>query len=289
MQVISDPKQLRTNLIDARRHDPRPLVALVPTMGNLHAGHLSLVEKAKQIADVVVVSIFVNPLQFAPHEDFDQYPRTLEADLAQLDAVGGVDYVLTPDIEGIYPGGDMPQTVVRVPGLSDELCGASRPGFFEGVTTIVAKLFHCVSPDMAVFGQKDFQQSVIVKTMVQGLNFPIDIVTAPIVREADGLAMSSRNQYLSVQERKVAPRFHEVLVEASQGLAGYGEDAWKVAGPIEMVAKHQLAVAGFHVDYVSVRARAHLQLPKEGDRELIVLGAVSLGSTRLIDNIFVDI
>jgi pantoate--beta-alanine ligase len=263
MQIIADIAALRRALA------PAGPVAFVPTMGNLHEGHLSLVRLARREAGKVVVSIFVNRLQFQPSEDFDRYPRTFERDRQMLEAEG-VEFLFAPDERALYPE---PQAYrVQPPPLAGELEGAFRPGFFEGVTTVVLKLFNCVQPAAAVFGKKDYQQLVIVRGMVRQLDLPIAIVAGETLREPDGLAMSSRNTYLSAEERKEAPRLYRVLEGVKRGR------------PAEE-AMRELTQAGWQPDYVEVRRRGDLALPQSGDRELIVLAAARLGRTRLIDNL----
>jgi pantoate--beta-alanine ligase len=244
-------------------------VAFVPTMGSLHEGHLSLVRLARREARAVVVSIFVNRLQFLPSEDFDRYPRTLERDRRMLQAEG-VELLFAPDEKVLYP---VAQTYrVRPPPLADELEGRFRPGFFEGVSTVVLKLFNCVQPAAAVFGKKDYQQLVLVRDMVRQFDLPLAIVAGETAREPDGLAMSSRNEYLSASERAEAPRLYRVLQKVRQGLSGAD-------------AMRELAAAGWQPDYVEVRRRSDLAAPQRGDAERVVLGAARLGSTRLIDNL----
>jgi pantoate--beta-alanine ligase len=244
-------------------------VAFVPTMGNLHEGHLSLVRLARREARAVVVSIFVNRLQFLAGEDFERYPRTMERDQRMLEAEG-VELVFAPDERVLYPE---PQTyIVQPPPLGAELEGRFRPGFFEGVSTVVLKLFNCVQPVAAVFGKKDYQQLVIVRGMVRQFDIPTAIVAGETVREPDGLAMSSRNSYLSASERAEAPRLHRALVAVAGGLP-----------PAEAV--RELSQAGWRPDYIEVRRRHDLAPPQAGDNELVALGAARLGSTRLIDNV----
>lgn len=259
-------------------------VAFVPTMGNLHAGHLSLVEVAKKRCDKVVVSIFVNPLQFGPNEDFDSYPRTLDADSTALISAD-VDLLFAPSVNEMYPNGREQQTQVRVPELGEILEGASRPGFFNGVATVVSKLFHIVPADVAVFGQKDYQQLQVIRRMVADLNMPIEIIGAPIVREANGLAMSSRNGYLSESEREQAATIyqclHQVQADLLQGRRDYSV--------LEQAACTWLNGHGFESDYVVIRDPATLKQPQADDGEWVVLAAARLGTTRLIDNIFVKL
>ncbi|MFP4062005.1 MAG: pantoate--beta-alanine ligase [Halochromatium sp.] len=263
-------------------------VALVPTMGNLHVGHLSLIHEAAARAERVVASVFVNPLQFGAGEDFSQYPRTLEHDADMLrDA--GCDLLFAPAEAEVYPRGRAAQTVIEVPGLGDQLCGASRPGHFRGVATVVAKLLNMVQPEVAIFGEKDFQQLLIIRRMVDDLDLPVEIVGAPIVRERDGLAMSSRNSYLSAAERAIAPRLYANLVTAAARLRSGASCA-----AVEHEAEQALAAAGFEPDYVSVRRRSDLATPdalsdSAPDRALIILAAARLGRARLIDNLACDL
>jgi len=262
MQVLRDIPSLRRALPEE--------VAFVPTMGNLHPGHLSLVRLAKQHAPAVAVSIFVNRLQFLPGEDFERYPRTFERDCALLEAAG-VAFVFAPDEKVLYP---QPQTVkVRAGLLGEDLEGQFRPGFFDGVATVVLKLFNCVQPKSAVFGKKDYQQVMVVRAMVRQLDLPLAIVAGETVREADGLAMSSRNAYLSAAERAEAPRLYRVLQQVAAGEA------------TQTQAVETLSKAGWRPDYVEVRRRGDLAVPQTGDRGLIVLAAARLGQTRLIDNL----
>lgn len=263
-------------------------VGLVPTMGNLHAGHLSLVREVRSRADRVVVSIFVNPLQFGAGEDFASYPRTLERDAEMLHAAG-CDLLFAPAEAEVYPRGPEGQTFVEVPGLSDQLCGASRPGHFRGVATVVLKLFNMVQPQVAIFGEKDFQQLLVIRRLVEELDLPIEIVGAPTQREPDGLAMSSRNGYLSADERAIAPRLRAALLAAAGRLVeGVG------CAEVERETLSALAAAGFTPDYVSVRRRRDLLPPglerrAAEDRALIILAAARLGRARLIDNLACDL
>jgi pantoate--beta-alanine ligase len=255
-------------------------VALVPTMGNLHRGHLRLVERARELADRTVVTIFVNPLQFGAGEDFDAYPRTLEAD-ERLLADAGADLVYAPGGGQMYRRPPEEQTQVEVPGVSDILCGASRPGHFSGVATVVCKLLNQVNPDVAVFGMKDFQQLLVIRRMVDDLDIPVDIVGYPVVRDTDGLALSSRNGYLTPRERAVAPE----LVASLEAIEKAILDGRRDYPRLEQEAGERLARAGFRADYVSVRRAGDLQRPEIDDRELVVLAAAYLGKARLIDNI----
>lgn len=252
-------------------------VALVPTMGNLHDGHLALVELARQHAARVVVSIFVNPLQFAPNEDFSRYPRTPEADCARLKTIG-VDAVFAPDATGLFP---QPQRYhVEPPELANELCGAFRPGHFRGVATIVLKLLNLVQPRVAVFGRKDYQQLAIIRGLCADLNVPVQIVAGDTVRADDGLALSSRNGFLSPTERVEAPRLYRLLDEVRQQLVDGKRDFYA----LENAAIQTLSEHGWRVDYIAIRTPV-LDLPVSADRQFVVLGAAHLGSTRLIDNI----
>lgn len=254
-------------------------IGFVPTMGNLHAGHRRLMEEARRRADVLVVSIYVNPLQFGPKEDFAAYPRTPAEDRALLEDVG-VDLLFAPEEREMYPRGRDRQTQVEVPELGDILCGAFRPGHFRGVTTVVARLFGLIRPDIAVFGKKDFQQLLIIRRMTADLCLPIEIVGVDTVREPDELAVSSRNRYLSAEERRRAPQLHAALARVARALA-QGIPATQA----EVEAVVELETAGFRPDYVSVRRRADLAAPDGSDEFLVVLAAAWLGRTRLIDNL----
>ncbi len=256
-------------------------VGFVPTMGNLHEGHLALVDLARRHADRVVASVFVNPTQFGPGEDYARYPRTLEADAAAL-AARGCDLLYAPTVEAMYPDGSQGLVEVRVPALDDVLCGAFRPGHFRGVATVVAKLLNQVQPEVAVFGEKDWQQLLVVRALVRGLDLPVEIVPGPTLRESDGLAMSSRNQYLSADERRRASVIYATLIQVADAVRG-GQDP--VAA--ESSGRSALEAEGFVVDYVAVRSAGDLGPPAAG-RPRIVLIAARLGSTRLIDNLLVD-
>ncbi|HET7570035.1 MAG TPA: pantoate--beta-alanine ligase [Gammaproteobacteria bacterium] len=258
-------------------------VALVPTMGNLHAGHMALVARARELADRVVVSIFVNPLQFGPNEDLAAYPRTPDEDRAKL-TDAGVDVLFAPDVEVMYPQGEALATV-HIAGLEEILCGASRPGHFSGVATVVAKLFNMVAPDVAVFGNKDYQQLAVIRRMVVDLAFPIDIVGVATMREPDGLAMSSRNRYLDRDERDRA----SALYGALNDLAGRLRVGERDFAALEAAAVQDLKSAGFKPDYVAVRDPQSLAAPKAGDKGFVVLGAAWLGRARLIDNLVVHV
>ena len=273
MKIIHTIQELR----DWRREAGS--VAFVPTMGNLHEGHLALVREAAKRADKVVVSIFVNRLQFGQGEDFDRYPRTLEQDAAKL-AGEGVAVLFAPSEQELYPNVAQ-QYNVEPPNLQNELCGAFRPGHFRGVATVVAKLFNIVESDYACFGKKDYQQLVILQGMAADLNFGVEIVPVDIGRAADGLALSSRNQYLSEAERKQAPQLYREL----QAVARAVENGNRDYAALEQQAAANLKQAGWQVDYVEIRHAGNLQVAHVGDSELVVLAAARLGNTRLIDNI----
>jgi pantoate--beta-alanine ligase len=254
-------------------------VALVPTMGNLHRGHLALVTRARAEAERVVVTVFVNPTQFGPGEDFAAYPRTPDADAGVL-AAAGCDVLFLPPVAEVYPGGEAGATRVEVPGLSTILCGAFRPGHFAGVTSVVARLFNMVGPDVAVFGDKDYQQLTIIRRMVRDLHLPVRIVGLSTVREPDGLALSSRNQYLTPAERAMAPRLAAVLADVATAVAAGRRDF----AALEAQAVATLAAAGFRPDYVAIRRADDLGEPGAGGGALVVLAAAWLGRARLIDN-----
>ena len=259
-------------------------IGFVPTMGNLHDGHLALVECSNRCTKFTVVSVFVNPFQFGEGEDFKTYPRTLDSDLNKLAALD-TDLVFMPSADELYPNGTKVSTRVEVPELGQILCGASRPGFFRGVCTVVNILLNMVMPNVAFFGAKDYQQLLIIRRMVADLRMQARIESVDTVREADGLAMSSRNIYLDENERARAAKLYEVLVDTRDRLAAGDTD---VAG-LEARAVDRLAKHGFVPDYVAVRRAADLAAVSAGDRQLRVLAAASLGSTRLIDNLAVDI
>ena len=273
MKIIHTIQELR----DWRREAGS--VAFVPTMGNLHEGHLALVREAAKRADKVVVSIFVNRLQFGQGEDFDRYPRTLEQDAAKL-AGEGVAVLFAPNEQELYPHVAQ-QYNVEPPNLQNELCGTFRPGHFRGVATVVAKLFNIVEPDYACFGKKDYQQLAILQGMAADLNFRVEIVPVDIGRAADGLALSSRNQYLSEAERKQAPQLYRELQAVARSVKNGNRDY----AALEQQAAANLKQAGWQVDYVEIRHAGNLQVAHVGDSELVVLAAARLGNTRLIDNI----
>lgn len=254
-------------------------VAFVPTMGNLHAGHITLVKEAKRRADHVVASIFVNPMQFGKNEDLDAYPRTLADDQAGLISAG-CELLFTPTPDIIYPKGLDAQTFVEVPGISDELCGASRPGHFRGVATIVLKLFNIVQPDIALFGRKDFQQLLVIRTMVEDLSLPLEIIGVETVREPSGLAMSSRNGYLSADEKHRAAALKAALDTLASQIGDGGQIGEAIDG-----ANQRLIDAGFRPDYLEVRSATTLAPATDADKELVVLAAAYMGKARLIDNL----
>ena len=254
-------------------------IALVPTMGNLHEGHISLLNHARECTDRTVVSIFVNPIQFGKEEDYESYPSTLAEDKNKLEKYG-LDLLFTPDLDQLYPGGTDIDTRINVPGLSNILCGRSRPDHFSGVATVVAKLLSNVQPDVAFFGEKDYQQLLVIKRMVKDLCLPVEIVGLPIVREADGLALSSRNTYLSQDERRRAPAIYKTLKTAAESL----RQGKKSIGEIEKEALSRLEKAGFRPEYVSIRRTEDLRQPTAEDTRLSILIAAWLGRARLIDN-----
>ncbi|AMR68179.1 MULTISPECIES: pantoate--beta-alanine ligase [Pseudomonadaceae] len=278
MNTVKTVLELRAAVARARGEGKR--IAFVPTMGNLHEGHVALVEKAGQRADFVVASIFVNPLQFGPNEDLAKYPRTLVADQEKLVAAG-CQLLFHPDVEEMYPHGQEGQTRVSVPGVSEGLCGGSRPGHFEGVATVVTKLFNMVQPDLAVFGEKDFQQLAVIRTLVRDLNMPIQIIGEPTVRAEDGLALSSRNGYLSAEQRAAAPALYRTL----QQLASAIRDGNRDFAQLIEAGQASLVSAGFRPDYLEIREASSLRPAEANDTQLVILGAAFMGTTRLIDNL----
>lgn len=258
----------------------KKMIGFVPTMGNLHEGHLTLVREAKKICDVVVVSIFVNPTQFGVGEDFDSYPRTLEQD-SRLLADVGCDIIFAPSVEQMY--GSQPRlTNISVGQITDDLCGKSRPGHFDGVAVVVTKLFNIVQPDYAFFGQKDYQQLAVIHQLVQDLNIPLEVIGVPIVRAQDGLALSSRNGYLTEEQRATAPKIYQLLKQAEQDL-----HEGKALSAVLSTISDQLTQAGFVVDYVEAR-QPNLQPIEQFTQNLVLFVAAKLGSTRLIDNLQVE-
>jgi pantoate--beta-alanine ligase len=278
MRTVHSLKELRSILRNYRQQGKT--IGLVPTMGNLHEGHISLVRKASEAADVVVTSIFVNPMQFGANEDLDKYPRTLQEDQDKL-AEAGNTLVFAPSVEEVYPEGMARQTKVLVPEVSEGHCGASRPGHFEGVATVVAMLFNMVQPDVAVFGEKDFQQLAVIKKMVRDLMIPVNVVGAPTVREEDGLAKSSRNGYLSEEERATAPIVFQTLNRVAEQLQ-QGRSDFQA---LEQEAQNVLEEAGLRPDYFNIVSSQTLKPATDEDRELTLLVAAFLGTTRLIDNL----
>jgi pantoate--beta-alanine ligase len=282
MNSVQTLQHLRAAITQARNAGKR--IALVPTMGNLHAGHLALIKHAVEHADFVVASIFVNPLQFGPNEDLDSYPRTLAADQDKL-REAGCHLLFTPDAEEMYPNGMAQQTTVSVPGVSAGLCGGSRPGHFDGVATVVCKLLNMAQPDIALFGEKDYQQLAVIRKMVTDLNIPVQIFGVPIVRDADGLALSSRNGYLNAQQRAIAPTLQQCMqaikAQITQGKRDYPA----------LFAQFQtdLQAAGFRLDYVELRDALNLEPANAETTQLVLLAAAYLGTTRLIDNLIFDL
>jgi len=272
LEVVHAVAELRARLKGEKS------VVLVPTMGNLHAGHIALVKEARKRGACVVASIFVNRLQFEPGGDFERYPRTLARDCEML-AKAGCDVVFAPDEQELYP---QPQEILLVPPkAAAQLCGEFRPGHFLGVVTVVAKLFNIVAPQTAVFGRKDYQQLYVIRALVRQMNYPIAIVGVDTIREPDGLAMSSRNGYLSSEERTMAVRLSQNLMRIKTLAEGGRRDF----GALCQSASEDLTAAGWRVDYVAVRNQSELAVPGPGDRDLVILGAAWLGSTRLIDNV----
>ncbi|MNZ31573.1 Pantothenate synthetase [compost metagenome] len=282
MNTVKTVRELRAAVARARSEGKR--IGFVPTMGNLHSGHAALVTKAAQRVDFVVASIFVNPLQFGPSEDLDKYPRTLAADQEKL-LQAGCHLLFAPTVEEMYPDGMAGQTRVSVPQLSDGLCGASRPGHFEGVATVVSKLFNMVQPDLAVFGQKDFQQLAVIRAMVRDLNMPIQIIGEPTVRAEDGLALSSRNGYLSDEQRATAPALYRVLSQMAAAI----EQGERNYPALIANGQQQLSAAGFRPDYLEIRQALSLRPAASEDRDLVILVAAFLGATRLIDNLHLNL
>lgn len=282
MDIIHTITDLRQSL---KRHQR---IAFVPTMGNLHAGHCHLAKIAKQHAECVVVSIFVNPLQFGKNEDLAKYPRTLDEDCAKLKEIG-VDYVFAPSVAEMYPNFDgegLHQTMtITPPPIADELCGASRPGHFSGVATVVMKLFNIVQPNIAIFGKKDFQQLFVIRELVRQFNLPIEIIGGETIREASGLAMSSRNGYLSAADKLEAPRLNKVLqliIDAMRKEGG--RISVEIMREFEQTSTDYLTQLGWQVDYISIRNASTLEIAKADDKAFVVLAAAKLGNTRLIDN-----
>ncbi|MGB0733143.1 MAG: pantoate--beta-alanine ligase [Pontibacterium sp.] len=281
MEIIFSIDELQTKLAAERQAGKR--IGFVPTMGNLHGGHIALVSQAKESADCIVASIYVNPLQFGLNEDLDNYPRTLEADKEKLIAAG-CHYLFVPTDDEVYPHGRAQQTEVEVPEISDMYCGASRPGHFRGVATVVCKLFGIVRPDLAVFGEKDFQQLMVIRRMTEDLYLPVEIQGSPTKREASGLAMSSRNGYLTAEEKAKAAALFKTLTETAQALKEGATDYTH----IQEHAQTQLEKHGFKRDYFAICNRNTLQPANADTTAFVILAAAHLGKARLIDNITVD-
>lgn len=281
MRTVHAIAELRAQLAVWRAAGQR--IAFAPTMGNLHRGHLRLMERGRACADRVVASIFVNPLQFAPGEDFERYPRTLPQDQRALEDAD-VDLLFAPTVAEMYPNGRESLTTIHVPGVSEELEGEFRPGHFDGVATVVNILLNLVQPDVALFGEKDYQQLAVIRQMVADLRLPVAIVGVPTERDADGLALSSRNQYLDARERALAPEIHRSLIAVADALRGGAREFDAIA---EM-QRNRLNYIGFDVQYLAIR-RPDLALPAAHDVQFVVLIAARLGSTRLIDNLRVDV
>ncbi len=282
MNTVKTVRELRAAVARARSEGKR--IGFVPTMGNLHSGHAALVAKAAQRVDFVVASIFVNPLQFGAGEDLDKYPRTLAADQEKL-LQAGCHLLFAPTVEEMYPDGMAGQTRVSVPQLSEGLCGASRPGHFEGVATVVSKLFNMVQPDLAVFGQKDYQQLAVIRALVHDLNMPIQIIGEPTVRAPDGLALSSRNGYLNDEQRAIAPVLYRILNQIAEAIRNGERDYPQLLAE----QQRQLEAADLRQDYLEIRHARNLRLATAEDRDLVILVAAYLGGTRLIDNLHLDL
>lgn len=282
MEVTSKIKDMQALLNNQRGQKNK--IAFIPTMGNLHEGHLSLIEIAKTYAEFIVVSIFVNPTQFNEDEDFDVYPRTIKSDLSKLKDID-IDLVFLPEISTIYPYGIDVSTQIIVPRLSQELCGKIRPGHFNGVTSVVLRLFNIIEPDFAVFGQKDYQQKILLEFMTKDLSLEIRILDGPTIREKDGLAMSSRNQLLSSSARSSAKDLYLVLQQAKQSIQMQDMSFSLIEDrSIKTLKEH-----GFMVDYFSIREKKHLVKPNKKDKELIILASAKIENVRLLDNVFLDL
>ncbi|MBA1272010.1 pantoate--beta-alanine ligase [Stutzerimonas azotifigens] len=281
MKTVHSVAELREAVGQGRRNGAS--IGFVPTMGNLHMGHISLIERARQQCGFVVASIFVNPLQFGPNEDLATYPRTLAADQEKLEQAG-CDLLFAPSVEEMYPDGMTLQTVVSVPAVSEGLCGASRPGHFDGVSTVVSKLFNMVQPDVAVFGQKDYQQLAVIRTMVRDLNIPVQIIGQPTARAEDGLALSSRNGYLTEQERTTAPAIYRTLQRLGQAIEAGREDHQTLVDQ----GLSELQAAGLRPDYLEIRDADTLGEPRASSDRLLIVVAAYLGKTRLLDNLVIE-
>lgn len=282
MKTFHTVAELRTALKIERLKDKS--IVFVPTMGNLHDGHMSLIRKAKEEGEIIISSIFVNPMQFSDQSDLERYPKTLEEDKRVLEA-NGCNYLFAPDALEMYPDGKRSQTQIEVVGISDILCGASRPGHFVGVSTVVTKLFNIVQPDCAIFGNKDFQQLKVIQDMVRDLSSNVRIIGVDTARNEDGLAMSSRNGYLTEEERRIAPTIYQTLLWAKEALI---ENRASHEDICEQ-AQQKLEAAGFRRDYFEIRAQENLQTPSEEEKRLVILTAAYLGKARLIDNLRVEL
>ena len=282
MKTIYDTYSLRKIVQRWRNNEEK--IAFVPTMGNLHEGHLSLLSEARGLADRTVVSIFVNPIQFGKGEDYENYPSTLKQDAKKL-SEQGADVLFAPNLQQLYPAGMAEDTRVTVPSLSNILCGEFRPGHFSGVATVVTKLFFSVLPDIALFGEKDYQQLLVIKRMVSDLCIPVEVIGQPIVRENDGLAMSSRNSYLNVEERAKAPAIYREISDIAEKLRNGQRDF----ASLEQQALNRLKAQGFKPEYCSVRRLEDLDLPLPDETQFCVLAAAWLGSARLIDNVKIQL
>lgn len=281
MEIFKNPKALRQHLMDRRANQEK--IAFVPTMGNLHAGHLSLVRHGLEKADTIVVSIFVNPMQFGAGEDLESYPRTLDDDIKLLEAEGA-QVVFTPDADTLYPDGLTQHTKVAVPELADNLCGQRRAGHFDGVTTIVCKLLNLVHPDIALFGEKDLQQLLVIRKMVEDLAMPVQIQGVATYRAEDGLALSSRNGYLSPSQRALAPEIYRSLLEIGEAIRGGATDFLQLC----RAAADRLEQQGFDVEYLEARRCQDLSAAQPGDEDITIFIAAILGETRLIDNLQIN-
>ena len=279
--IVKTVEELREQIAQWKQQGYR--IGFVPTMGNLHAGHLALVDRAKLQADKIVASVFVNPTQFGPNEDYATYPRTLDNDIDALNQ-HATDLLFTPSVETMY-GSTEDTTNISVPGLNHILCGVSRPGFFDGVATIVSKLFNMVEPDISVFGQKDYQQLLVIRKMAHDLAFPIEIIGHDTQREPDGLAMSSRNNYLSSEQRSSAAEIYAALSQLVDGVKNGEKNRQHYIEKAQL----QLDQKGFEVEYVEIRRQSDLKIPEQGDKLLIVLVAAKLDKTRLIDNLLFEL
>jgi len=285
MQIATTIAEVREKVLEWRGAGRK--VGFVPTMGNLHDGHLALCRLARKVTRHYVVSAFVNPMQFGPNEDFNHYPRTPTRD-SELLTAAGCDLLFEPDAKEIYPHGHLNATRIDVPGLTDILCGAFRPGHFAGVGSVVARLFNIVQPNLAIFGEKDFQQLAVIRRMVSDLQIPVEIIGAPTVRAPDGLALSSRNQYLSPEERALAPRLYRELVRVAELLKA-GQNSREQIARHEAESRAALKEEGFKVEYFSVRSAETLHAPSLSTEQMVILVAARLGRARLIDNVQVEL